>query len=433
MAAQGIIQSVKGMDDVLPVGFSGPVYDSSQWTALRRLYADWAELHGYRYVETPVLEPTELFKRTSGETSDIVSKEMYTFVRGENSLSMRPEGSASVCRAVVEHGLATAQSALRFYYVAPMFRAENPQKGRYRQHTQLGLEVFKEPDPTADAEVVALLWHFYRRLGLRDISLNINSVGSPACRPAYREKLVAYLRQFESRLSEDSQRRIDVNPMRVLDSKAPQDQEIVAGAPILLDHLDDECRAHFEGVQAALKALDVPFEINPRLVRGLDYYAKTAFEFSCNTLDGSIKVIAGGGRYDGLVEQIGGPPTPAVGFGSSIERVLLALDSQKIRLGGPSRPRAAMAWFDEAARMNALALAMKLRGAGIEVEFPYKPRKLNKLLESAGKSGARFVVIVGGDEWTRGEVLLKDFELKTQEALPVDAVAENILLAHDGE
>lgn len=218
MAKKETLQSIRGMDDVLPVGATSAVYRSETWVELKRRFSEWVELHGYRYTETPVLESTELFKRTSGETSDIVSKEMYTFEdQGGRSLSLRPEGSASVCRAVVQHGLATSGTGLKFYYVAPMFRSERPQKGRYRQHTQVGLEIFKETDPTADAEVIAILHGFFRRLGLEQLTVHLNSVGSPACRPAYREKLVSYLEGFADKLSEDSRKRLTVNPMRVLD------------------------------------------------------------------------------------------------------------------------------------------------------------------------------------------------------------------------
>lgn len=418
MAKIETLQSIRGMDDVLPEGFSGPVYDSSQWVALRRAYESWAELHGYRYVETPVLEYTELFKRTSGETSDIVSKEMYTFEdQGGRSLSMRPEGSAPVCRAVVQHGIAASGTMTKYYYIMPMFRSERPQKGRYRQHTQLGLEIFREPEPTADAEAIAVLMGFYARIGLKDVTLHLNNVGSPVCRPRYRQVLVEYLRAHAGRLSEDSRRRLDINPMRVLDSKAPEDQEIADGAPKMLDYLDDECAAHFAGVKAALDALGIAYRLNPRMVRGLDYYTNTAFEVTCGSLEGAIQVIAGGGRYDGLVEQIGGPPTPAVGFGSSIERTLLALDSQGIRLDGPRESLVVMAYFDEAAKLDALAVAAELRAAGIEVDFPHKSRALGKQLKALAQRGARFVVIVGGEEGQRGEVLLKDLEKREQSAV----------------
>ncbi|MCB2156777.1 histidine--tRNA ligase [bacterium] len=425
--AEKIIQAIRGMDDVLPAGASSVVYESKRWTVLRRRYSEWAELHGYRYIETPVVEYTELFKRTSGATSDIVSKEMYTFEdQGGRSLSLRPEGSASVCRAVVQHGLAASGSGLKYYYIAPMFRSERPQRGRYRQHTQVGLEVFRETDPTADAEVIAVLHGFFKRLGLDRLTVHINSVGSPACRPAYRDKLIAYLQKYSDKLSEDSRRRLDVNPMRILDSKDEGDQEIVAGAPMMLDHLDDDCAEHFAGVRTALDKMGVPYEINPKLVRGLDYYTKTAFEVTCDSLDGAIKVIGGGGRYDGLVEQIGGPPTPAVGFGSGIERVMLALDSQGIVLEDEPRPVTYIAYLGEDVKFDALAVAENLRREGIEVEFPYRSRALGKQLTAAAKSGARFVAIIGGEEWERGEVGLKDLVTRDQRPVALEKLAAAI-------
>ena len=432
--AEKIIQAIRGMDDVLPAGASSAIYESKRWTSLRRRFSEWAELHGYRYIETPVVEYTELFKRTSGAASDIVSKDMYTFEdQGGRSLSLRPEGSASVCRAVVEHGLAASGSGLKFYYIAPMFRSERPQRGRYRQHTQVGIEVYRETDPTADAEVIAILHGFFQRLGLEQLTVHINSVGSSECRPAYREKLVAYLEKFADRLSEDSRRRLDVNPMRILDSKDERDQEIVAGAPMMIDHLDEECAAHFAGVRTALDKMGVPYEINPKLVRGLDYYTKTAFEVTCESLDGAIKVIGGGGRYDGLVEQIGGPPTPAVGFGSGIERVLLALESQGIALEDEQRPVTYMAYMGEERKYDALALAENLRREGIEVEFPYRTRALGKQLTAAAKSGARFAVIVGGEEWERGDVGLKDMVTRDQRPVPVEKLAAAIRSAPESK
>ncbi|MBI5155193.1 histidine--tRNA ligase [Candidatus Poribacteria bacterium] len=424
MSTKQALQTIRGMDDVLPQNASSTVYRSELWTAMRRLYGEWAENHGYRYIETPVVEYTELFKRTSGETSDIVSKEMYTFEdAGGRSLSLRPEGSASVCRALVQHGLTASGTGLKFYYIAPMFRSERPQKGRYRQHTQLGLEVFREEDPTADAEVIAVLYGFFRKIGLGHLTVHINSVGSPACRPAYRELLVKYLEQFGDKLSEDSRRRIPVNPMRVLDSKAPEDAEIVAGAPVKLDHLDAECGEHFEGVKAALAKMGIAYSINPRLVRGLDYYTKTAFEVTCDSLDGAIKVIGGGGRYDGLIEQIGGQPTCAVGYGSGIERVLLACESQGIELAKPPVPLVTMAYMDDTVKHDTLALAEELRRASLSVEFPYRTRSLSKQLQAAAKSDSRFVVIVGGEEWSRGEVLLKDLVTRDQRPVAKDKLA----------
>lgn len=424
------LQAIRGMDDVLPEGASSPVYRAERWRELQRRFAEYCEVRGYGYIQTPVLEPTELFARTSGEASDIVSKEMYTFeTRGGDRVSLRPEGSASVCRAVVEHGLAQGTGPLKLYYIAPMFRAERPQKGRYRQHTQLGLEVFREGDPVVDAEVVAILHGFLSSLGLGDLKVWVNSVGSPACRPAYRELLVEYLSKHEASLSEDSRQRLRVNPMRVLDSKDPRDAAIVADAPVMVDHLDAECAEHFAAVRAALDALGTPYEINPRLVRGLDYYTKTAFEVTCESLDGAIRVVGGGGRYDGLVEQIGGPPTPGVGFGSGIERVLLALDSQGIALADPPAPLAYVVYTSEEEKLDALVVAEELRRAGVRTDFAYKARGFGKMMGQAAKAGARFCVIVGGEEAARGEVSVKDLVARDQRPVARARLAQALLSA----
>lgn len=426
-SSENTYQTIRGMDDVLPEKASSVVYHSEAWVELRRRYADWVERHGFRYIETPVVEYTDLYKRTSGETSDIVSKEMYTFNdAGGRSLTLRPEGTAGICRAVAQHGLSASGQNLRFYYVAPMFRAERPQKGRYRQHTQVGLEVFRETDPLVDAEVIAILLGFYRSLGLGQLSLHINSVGSPVCRPAYRDKLVAYLREHEGALSEDSRRRLPINPMRVLDSKEPQDQPIVAGAPKMIDHLDEECATHFAAVRAALDRLGIAYTVNPRLVRGLDYYVKTAFEVMCESLDGSIKVIGGGGRYDGLVEQLGGPPTPGIGYGAGIERILMACDSQGITLAPRRAPLVWVAYVDDAARLDAFAMTQELRAAGLNVDFSHRPRKLGKQLEAAAKAGAAVGVILGGDEATRGECQLKNFADRSQRAVALATVNDEL-------
>jgi len=422
------LQAIRGMDDVLPDGYSNIVYRSESWRALRDRYTSFVERHGYRYIETPILEPTELFQRTSGVSSDIVSKEMYTFEsRGGSSLSMRPEGSASVCRALVQHGLASSGSDLKYFYLAPMFRSERPQKGRYRQHTQMGLELFKETDATADAEVISILYNFLaEELGLNQLTVNINSVGTPVCRPRYREVLIEYFNDHLDQLSEDSKSRLSVNPMRILDSKAPEDQEIADNAPKILDYLDEESAEHFESLVAALDKLSVPYVINKRLVRGLDYYTRSAFEVTCDSLDGAIKVIGAGGRYDGLVEQIGGPSTPAVGFGSGIERVLLALESQNIKLEVDRGPKVLMAYLDESAKLDAFKMASDLRKENLEVQFPYQTRSFSKQLKAANKSGARFIVIVGGEEAERGEVSVKDFDHKKQESIAIEKAADLI-------
>lgn len=425
------VTSIRGMGDVLPVGQSQFIYQSANWTWVRSRFVEWVELHGYRYIETPVVEELELFKRTSGETSDVVGKEMYLVRRssldtsdGASDLCLRPEGSAGVCRAVAEHGLSRNQSNLKFYYVAPMFRSERPQRGRYRQHTQLGAEIFKEPGAAADVEIIALLYGFYRGIGLDHLTVHLNSVGDSQCRPIYRDALIAFLEPFRGQMSEDSERRLYVNPMRCLDSKDPKDIELFRGAPQITDFLNQECADHFAEVKLGLTKLGIPFELDPRLVRGLDYYTKTAFEVKCNTLDGAIKTIGGGGRYDGLVAQIGGPSTPGVGFGSGIERVLLALESQKAPIPAPPNPAVLVAYLDDGVKYDAFALAEELRRAGVFTEFVYEAKNVKKQFKAAADFNVRYVVLVGGDEWARGEVRIKNFATGEQQDVPrTEAVA----------
>lgn len=428
------IQSIRGMGDILPVGQKQFIYQSDKWVWLRREFSTWVEAHGYRYIETPVVEELELFKRTSGETSDIVGKEMYLVRRssGEGgeadySLALRPEGSAGVCRAVAEHGLSRSQSGLKFYYVAPMFRSERPQRGRYRQHTQLGIELFRETAPAADVEVIALLTGFYQKIGLGNFSVSVNSVGDPECRAVYREKLIAFLEQFKDRMSEDAKARLYTNPMRCLDSKDEKDQELFRDAPVLLDYLNEECAEHFAEVKLGLEKLRVPFEVDPKLVRGLDYYTKTAFEVKCHSLEGAIKTIGGGGRYDGLVEQIGGPPTPGVGFGSSVERILLALESQKTPIPEFPPVRALVAYMDSGVKYEAMAIAEEIRRAGVYTEFLYEAKNLGKQLKSATALDVEFVVIVGGEEFDRGEAMVKNFRTREQVTLPLSEAAAHVI------
>ncbi len=431
--AKKTVQSIRGMGDVLPVGQKQFIYQSDKWVWLRREFSQWAETHGYRFIETPVVEELELFKRTSGETSDIVGKEMYLVRRSSGggdddmTLALRPEGSAGVARAVVEHGLARSHAGLKFYYVSSMYRSERPQRGRYRQHTQLGVEIFKEKGPAADVEVIALLSGFYRRLGLKDFVIKINSVGDQECRPRYRGELIKYLEQFKDKMSEESLSRLYSNPMRCLDSKDEKDQELFAGAPTILEYLNQECVDHFEEVKTGLTKLRIPFEVDPRLVRGLDYYTKTAFEAECLTLDGAIRVIGAGGRYDGLVEQIGGPPTPGVGFGTSVERVLLAVESQKAMVPPPPSPEVMVAYLDAGVKYDALKIAEELRARDIHVDFLYQAKNLGKQLKVANQNSVGFVVIVGGEEWDRDAVVLKDFSRGEQEEIPLASLQEKIV------
>lgn len=432
--AETRVKSIRGMGDILPVGQKQFIYQSDKWVWLRGVFSHWAESHGYRYMDTPVVEELELFKRTSGETSDIVGKEMYLVRRSsgveesvQDSLALRPEGSAGVCRAVVEHGLARSQSNLKFYYIAPMFRSERPQRGRYRQHTQLGIEIFREPNAATDVEVIALMSGLYKQLGLKECVVHLNSVGDQEDRARYREVLTKFLEQFKDQMSEDSKRRLYTNPMRCLDSKDEKDIELFADAPSILDHLGTDSRDHFDEVRAGLDKLGVEYIVDPRLVRGLDYYNRTAFEVKCNTLDGAIKTIGGGGRYDGLVELLGGPATPGIGFGTSVERILLAVESQKVEVPGDPKPRAMVAYMDSGVKYDALALAQALREKGVYTEFLYQAKNLGKQLKVAGDADVEYVIIVGGEEWDRGEVMLKEFRKREQHVLPKDQVVDRVM------
>jgi histidyl-tRNA synthetase len=381
-----------------------------------------AELYGYGEMATPVFEFTGVFARSLGETSDVVSKEMYSFAdRGGDEITLRPENTASVMRAILQHGL--LQSApLRFFYAGPMFRYERPQKGRMRQFHQIGVELVGAAEPMADVEVIALGRHILDVLGLgADVTLELNSLGDPPSRGAYREALKAYLERFRDDLSDDSRARLERNPLRILDSKDERDRRIVAEAPPLEAHYNDTSRRFFEQVRAGLDQLGMAYRVNRNLVRGLDYYTHTAFEFTTEKLGAQSAVIAGG-RYDGLVEQLGGPPTPGVGWAAGIERLGLLLADT------PPAPRpVALVPIGPAAEREAVALADELRRAGIACDLAFKG-KPGQRMKRADRLGAATAVVFGDDELATGQVLLRD--LATGEQRPVDRAR---LLATLGE
>ena len=371
-----------------------------------------AELYGYGDMATPVFEFTGVFARSLGETSDVVAKEMYTFTdRGGEEITLRPENTASVMRAVLQHGMLQSVP-LRFFYAGPMFRYERPQKGRMRQFHQIGVELVGAPEPLADVEVVAIGRHVLDALGLgAEVTLELNSLGDPASRAAYRDALKAYLERFKDDLSEDSRARLERNPLRILDSKDERDRRIVAEAPPLEDHYNDESRRFFEEVKAGLEQLGIAYRVNRNLVRGLDYYTHTAFEFTTTKLGAQSAVIAGG-RYDGLMEQLGGPPTPGVGWAAGIERLGLLLDGTP-----PARTPVALVPIGPAAEREAVALAGELRHAGVAVDLAFKG-KPGQRMKRADRIGAATAVVFGDDELATGQVLLRD--LATGEQRPVD-------------
>ena len=364
---------------------------------------------GVAEIRTPLLEHTELFARGIGEATDVVGKEMYTFVdRGDRSCTLRPEGTASVVRAAIEHGL-LSQGSQRLWYCGPMFRYERPQAGRQRQFHQIGVEWLGVADAASDAEVIALAWDLLAELGVGGLALELNSLGSPQDRAAYRTQLVAWLEAHREQLDADSQARIETNPLRVLDSKDPKTQVLLAGAPTLAEALSPESRERFEAVQASLSALGIPFVLNPRLVRGLDYYSHTAFEITSSQL-GAQATVCGGGRYDGLVEQLGGAATPAIGWALGLERLVLLLE-QRLAAGELELPASAPDLYvvsrGAAAEQAGLALAVALRRKGVAVERDASGSAFGKQLKRAERSGARWAAVIGDEEAASGQLRLK--------------------------
>jgi histidyl-tRNA synthetase len=396
------IQAIRGMNDCLP-------QDTPVWQYLEQMIRTTVSSYGYDEIRFPIVEMTELFKRSIGEVTDIVEKEMYTFEdRNGDSLTLRPEGTACCVRAGNQHGLLYNQEQ-RLWYMGPMFRHERPQKGRYRQFHQFGLEAFGMQGPDIDAEVIILTARLWQQLGLAPyVKLELNSLGSNAARAAYRDKLVAYLEQHQELLDEDSQRRLHSNPLRVLDSKNPAMAEMLSKAPQLLDHLDEESAAHLEGLKQRLTAAGISFEINPRLVRGLDYYNRTVFEWVTTNL-GSQGTVCAGGRYDGLVEQLGGKATPAVGFAMGMERLVLLLQSLDLVPAVSNNADLYLMPLGEAAELAAVSVAEQLRNAlpGTRIVMHCGGGNLKKQLKRADKSGAAVGLLLGDEELAAGQVTLK--------------------------
>ncbi|MBO7745526.1 histidine--tRNA ligase [Paenibacillus sp. MWE-103] len=411
-------QKPPGTQDFLP----GAV---EKWQYVERVARDICRRFNFREIRTPLFEMTELYKRGVGETTDIVEKEMYTFTdRGDRSLTLRPEGTAGAVRAYVENKLYGEPDVSKLYYIGPMFRYERQQAGRYRQFHQFGVEALGAVDPALDAEVIALGYAFYAEFGLKDVRVEINSVGTPEVRAAYRSRLLAFLEPMRETLCKDCQARMDRNPLRVLDCKT--DQHRFDGAPSILESLDDECRTHFEAVQRNLTDMNIPYVINPRLVRGLDYYTHTAFEYKAEGI-GAIDTIGGGGRYNGLVAEIGGPDQPGVGLGIGLERTVLLLESQGVQLDNLHRVDVYLVGLGEAAERETTRLLHGLRLRGIAAERDYQSRKMKAQLKSADRLQARFTAILGDDELQRGEIALKNMATGEQTFVALDALADAIL------
>ncbi|NLR75403.1 histidine--tRNA ligase [Leeia aquatica] len=417
------LQAVKGMNDILPVAKAAPEFQSARWEALEAVLREWLHAYGYRNIRTPIVEPTELFVRSIGEVTDIVEKEMYTFTDQLNgdSLTLRPEGTASCLRAVLEHNL-LYDSPQRLWYAGPMFRHERPQRGRYRQFHQVGVEALGYAGPDMDAEQIIMLADLWQRLGLTGMRLQLNTLGEKASRAAHREKLIAYLEAHQDVLDEEAKRRMYSNPLRVLDTKNPAMQAMVEAAPKLIEFLDDASLAHFDGLQARLKAAGVDYEITPRLVRGLDYYNLTVFEWVTDHL-GAQSTVCGGGRYDALIEQMGGKPNTATGWGMGLERLLLILESQQRPLPVQALD-AYLVHQGEAATALAWNVAMQLRSEGCSVQQHMGGGSFKSQMKKADQAGARFALIIGDEEAAAGQVTVKDLrEGGEQQRVAVAAVA----------
>lgn len=405
----------RGTNDILP----GEV---EKWQQLEEILRQTAGLYGYREIRTPVFEHTELFQRGVGETTDIVEKEMYTFMdRGQRSLTLRPEATASVVRAFVENKLFAEPQPTKLYYIGPMFRYDRPQAGRYRQFHQFDVEVLGSNEPMVDAEVIAMAMDIYRRLGLKGLQVELNSVGCPVCRPVHRQALLEFFGAKKSRLCPTCQDRYQRNPLRILDCKSPVCQELAAEAPNIDRHLCPNCASHFEAVCEQLEALGVPYRLNPRLVRGLDYYVQTAFEIVAEGI-GAQSSVGGGGRYDGLIEQIGGPALPGIGFALGMERILLAMEKQGIKLTREAPIDVYIAPLGDKAQIPAALLAQILRQAGLAVERDYLRRSLKAQLKAADRFKVKYSVILGDDEVLNKQAVLRDMQDSSQMVLDLDDV-----------
>ena len=404
------IKGVKGVKDILPE-------ETPRWRFIEDAARRWALCYGYQEIRIPIFELTALFARSIGSATDIVEKEMYTFPdRDGTSLTLRPEGTAGTVRAFIEHNRAADPLPQKYFYIGPMFRHERPQAGRLRQFHQFGVESFGTSDPRADVEVMALLWRLLSDLALPDLTLEINSLGSSDDRAAYKPILLAFLKQQESQLCANCRRRMDTNPLRALDCKVPDCRAVTESAPRLTDHLSPEAHTHFDQVLAGLVAIEIPYRLNPRLVRGLDYYCLTSFEITSTHL-GAQNAVGAGGRYDGLVETLGGPSVPAVGFALGLERVSLMLPEASSSLFNECLYYVAA--FGEKGAALGLMLLDELRKVGLSAQCDYRAGTLKAHLRQADRSKCRFAILLGDDEAARGSVILRNLESKAQEELPL--------------
>ena len=409
------IKSIKGTADVLPS-------DSYKWQFVERKFLDTAQKYGFGEIRVPTFEDKRLFIRSVGDTTDVVQKEMYTFTdQGGRELALRPEGTAGVNRAVIENGLINGALPVKLSYAISCFRAEKPQAGRMREFHQLGMELFGASSPSADAEVIAFVDEFFRLLGIRNISLEINSIGCKECRKNYHAALKSYFEARKDRLCDTCLERLDKNPLRILDCKNPDCKEVAKDAPVVLDYLCDDCRAHFEGLKKRLDALGVPYTVNPRIVRGLDYYVRTVFEFVSSDL-GAQSTVCGGGRYDGLIKSLGGPDQPGIGYAMGVERLLMVMKAQGIEIPAPAACDLYIGSIGEEASVEALRLCGILRGEGFSAECDIVGRSVKAQMKYADKIGARFSMVLGDNELAEKKATVKNM-----------ATGENAEVTLDGD
>jgi histidyl-tRNA synthetase len=413
-----VITAVKGFKDILPE-------ETGKWHFVENVAREIFSRFGFKEIRLPVLEKTDLFKRGIGEATDIVEKEMYTFLdRGDEYLTLRPEATASVIRAYLEHSLYNAEAVTRLFTIGPMFRRERPQKGRFRQFHQIDVELLGLDDPRADAEVLLMLMHFLSSVGLSKVSLELNSLGCSACRPAFRKVITEFLAGKEAGLCDDCKRRLGSNPLRVFDCKSRECQEVIADAPHLSEFLCGECRTHFANVTAALTEFDIPYHINSRMVRGLDYYTKTAFEVTTEHL-GSQNAVAGGGRYDRLVQELGGPDIPGIGFAIGFERLITLLATADSH-AAPS-PDLFVASLGEAAQNRAFILCNSLRLKGIYAEQDFSGKSLKSQMKKANRLNCSYTLILGDKEIEEKKAELRDMKTSTQQTLSLENLDQQIL------
>ncbi len=415
------ITGIKGMNDILP-------QEIAAWQFLEQQARQIFRTYGYKEIRVPVVEKTELFCRSIGETTDIVEKEMYTFEdKGNNSITLRPEGTAPVMRSFIQHKLYNEANSSKLYYMGPMFRYERPQKGRYRQFHQIGAEAIGEDDPRIDAQVLAMLSHFFEAVGITNVTLQINSLGCTACRPGYRTALIEFLTQRLDSLCDDCKRRYTSNPLRVLDCKAAGCKEATLQAPSVLEHLCQECDQHFSTLQHHLHALKVEFEINSRMVRGLDYYTKTTFEMITTAL-GSQNAVAAGGRYDGLIKDLGGPELPGIGFAMGVERLALLLDQDKLQTDVPQLFIAALG---ERAQNESFILLNHLQRQNVYAHMDFSGKSLKAQMRLANKLGSIFTLVLGDNELDTGTAKLKRMADGTEQEIKLDTLAPTIAATLD--